>query len=204
MAGSINDFKTSFKGDLARPSRFDVQIPVPLALAAYVSDARDLTFKCESTELPGKSIATMDRKMGSAPIEKLPYLTNYNEIALNFIVGDNMRERLFFEAWLELINPTTNYNFRYKSDYTVDVNINQYSVTGQLSYALTLLEAFPISINDMSLDWSADGYHKVTVSFAFTQWKNNVSSTIGKDLITTVITPLTTEQSIRKILPQVQ
>jgi hypothetical protein len=28
-------------------------------------------------------------------------------------------------------------------------------------------------MNDMSLDWSADGYHKLTVTFAFTKWKNN-------------------------------
>ena len=48
MAGSINDFKTSFKKDLARPNRFDVSIRVPLTLIQYRNQSRDLVFRCES------------------------------------------------------------------------------------------------------------------------------------------------------------
>ena len=58
MAGSINDFKSSFKGDIARPSRFDVSIPIPLTLLPYYSTARNLTYRCETTNLPGRTLAT--------------------------------------------------------------------------------------------------------------------------------------------------
>lgn len=183
MAGSLNQFLSSFKTDLARPNRFDVNIPAPIVLFPYVGDTRRLVFRCESTEIPGKSLSTTDRKIGSSPIEKMPYLTNYNDITMDFIVDDNMSQRLFFEAWFQAINPTTNYNFRYKSDYAVDIDINQYNVTGNKSYIVTLREAFPIGINQMDLNWSSDGYHKISVQFAFTEWVNLSSAGIGKSLV---------------------
>jgi len=70
MAGSINDFKSSFKTDVAKVARFDVTIPVPIILAPYISDGRNLTYRCESAALPGRVFETAEKKMGSAPVEK--------------------------------------------------------------------------------------------------------------------------------------
>ena len=183
MSGSISDFRSSFQSELARPSRFDVNIPIPIVLAPYLSIGKRLTFRCENAEIPGKSLSTAERKFGSAPVEKMPYHTNYTETNMTFMVSDDMQERIFFEAWMEAINPTTNYNFRYKSDYAVDIDVNHYDVTNEKNYIVTYREAFPIAINQMDLDWSSDGYHKLAVTFAFTEWYNNTSSAIGKSII---------------------
>ena len=190
MAGSITDFKTSFQTDLARPNRFDVNIPVPIVLLAYRDTARALNFRCENAELPGKSLSTTERKIGSSPVEKMPYHTNYTETTMTFMVSDDMRERIFFEGWFEAINSTTNYNFKYKSDYAVDISINQYNLANELSYNVVLREAYPIAMNQMDLDWSADGYHKLAVTFAFTEWYNNTSSAIGKNIISQALSGL--------------
>lgn len=181
--GTISDFKSSFNKDLARPSRFDVTIPVPIVLLPYLGDSRNLTFRCESTEIPGKSLATTERKIGSSPVEKMPYMTNYGEITMEFMVDDDMAQRNFFEAWMEVINPTTSYNFKFKSDYVVDIDINQYSVNNEKSYIVTLKDAFPIAINQMDLNWQSDNYHKLSVQFAYTEWMNNTSSAIGKSIV---------------------
>ena len=191
MTSSIENFKSSFKTDLARTSRFDVNIPVPVVLAAYISDSRKLKFRCENAEIPGKSLSTTERKIGSSPAEKQPYQTNYTEMNLTFMVSDDMSERIFFEGWLEAINPTSNYNFKYKSDYAVDVTINQYDVSGDLSYSVVLREAFPIAINQMDLDWNNETYHKLTVVMAYTEWYNNTSSAVGKNIISQGISGLT-------------
>ena len=190
MSGSIAQFKSNFKTDLARPNRFDVDIPVPLVLAPYLSTSRNLKFRCENAEIPGKTLATTQRKIGSAPVEKQPYQTNYTETELTFMVSDDMRERIFFEGWFEAINSTTNYNFKYKSDYAVDISINQYNLANELSYNVVLREAYPIAMNQMDLDWSADGYHKLAVTFAFTEWYNNTSSAIGKNIISQALSGL--------------
>jgi hypothetical protein len=114
MAGNINEFKSSFKADVARPSKFDVTIPIPLSLGFYISSARQLTMRCEATQLPGRTFETAVKKIGSAPVEKFPYHTNYNEVSMTFIVSDDMNEKIFFDAWMELMNPTTDFNFQYK------------------------------------------------------------------------------------------
>jgi hypothetical protein len=119
--------------------------------------------------------------------EKFPYLTTYNDVSLTFIVGDDMKEKKFFDAWLNWINPQVNFNFKYKNDYSVIVRINQYDVSNKLSYSADLLEAYPIAVNPLSLDWSADGYHKLTVTFAFTQWRDNSLESIGMEFLENTI-----------------
>ena len=190
MSGSINDFKSSFKTDIARPNRFDVTIPIPLSLITYVSDARNLAFRCDSAQLPGRSFETTERKLGSAPTEKFPYHTNYQESTLTFILSDNMNEKLFFDAWLELMNPTSNFNFQYKSNYATDISINQYDVSGQLTYSVVLQEAFPIDMNQLDMDWSADGHHKLAVVFCYKQWRNNSLQALGSNILNAGISGL--------------
>lgn len=186
MAGSIADFKASFNTDLARPSRFDVNVPIPIGLLPYRGIGRTLNLRCESTELPGRSISTTSMKIYGVE-EKYPYQTVYNDQSLTFIVGDDMAEKKFFDAWLNWINPTINYNLKYKADYAVPLTINQYDVKNQLSYSVVLLDAFPIAMNQLDLDWSSDGHHKLTMTFAYTSWRNNSLEELGMELLETTI-----------------
>ena len=182
MSRSINDFKSSFKGDLARSNRFDVDIPVPLTLIPYIKTSRNLIYRCENANLPARTFATTEQKT-YGPVEKHPYLTTYNDIDLTFIVDDDMQQRIFFDAWLNYINPTYNYNMRYKENYTTTITINQYDVTNKLSYTINLFDAYPISMNQLDLDWNGDSYHKLTVTFAYTYWKNNSLQALGMELL---------------------
>jgi hypothetical protein len=172
MAGTINDFKSSFKTDLARPNRFDVSIPVPLPLILYRNASERLTFRCETANLPGRTLATADQKIYNIT-EKFPYQTTYNDMDLTFIVSDDMLEKEFFDAWMEFINPSTTFNMKYKGDYATTVTISQYDVTNQLSYSIELIDAYPIAVNQLDLDWSSEGAHKLTVVLAYTYWRNN-------------------------------
>jgi hypothetical protein len=182
MAGNINDFKSSFTKDLARTNRFDVNIPIPLTLIPYISSAKSLTYRCENAQLPGRTFATTEQKT-YGPVEKFPYQTTFNDIDLTFIIEDDMNQKLFFDAWLNYINPQYNNNFRYKSDFSTVITVNQYDVTGKLSYSVDLVDAYPISMNQLDLSWGDDGYHKLSVSFAYTYWKNNSLQALGMQLV---------------------
>jgi|APCry1669189883_1035261.scaffolds.fasta_scaffold02625_4 hypothetical protein len=183
MAGSINDFKASFKTDLAKPSRFDVHINAPLALAPYMGDVRRLVYRCDTAQLPGRTFATAEQKIGSNPVEKFPYLTTYNDMDLTFIVDDDMKQKTFFDRWLELINPTFNFNYQYKQNYATIITINQYDVTNTLSYSVDLFDAYPISMNQLDLDWSNEGFHKLAVTFAYTRWQNNSVQNLVQNIL---------------------
>lgn len=198
MSRSLNDFKKSFTGDLARNNRFDVSIPVPVGLLPYVRYARDLQYRCETAQLPGRSLATLEHKT-YGPIEKHPYMSTYNDIDLTFIVEDGMEQKVFFDTWINYINPTYNNNFRYKENYAVNLGINQYDLQNQLTYSVNLFDAYPVSMNQLDLDWNSEGYHKLTVTFAYTYWKNNTLLGLGTEILDsamdTVVREFTTESS---------
>lgn len=182
MPVSISSFGSKFKTDLARPSRFDVFIPVPIVMAPfYLGTGQHLSVRCETTELPSRTFATADRKIGSVPIQKIPYQTNYNDLSMTFIVSGDMSEKLFFDQWMELINPSMSFNFRYRMDYVTEIAINQYDVTNELTYRAVLIDAFPIAVNQMDLDWTSDGYHKLNVLFAYSSWQLGKFGDIAKN-----------------------
>jgi hypothetical protein len=182
MAGTINEFKSSFRKDVARPHKFDVNVNIPLVLIPYISGARQLVYRCESTSLPGRTLATTEQKT-YGPVEKFPYLNTYTDIDMTFIVDDDMQQKILFDAWLNFINPLYNNHIRYKQEYATILTLNQYDVTNKLSYSVSLYDAFPVSINQMDLDWSSDGYHKLNVTFAYTYWQNNSLQAAGMQLV---------------------
>lgn len=184
MATSIQNFVTSFKQELARPARFDVFVAIPPVLAViYGSSAnKQLSLRCEMTELPGRSFNVTERKFGSAPVQKFPFQSVYNDVTMTFIVDGNMSERLFFDQWMELINPSSTYNFKYKNNYVTDIAIRQYDLQNKITYSSVLIDAFPIAVNSMDLDWTSEGYHRVSVTFAYTNWQEGTVSANIKNL----------------------
>lgn len=84
----------------------------------------------------------------------------------------------------------SNFNFQYKSNYAVDISVNQYDVAGNLTYSGVLQEAFPIDVNQLDMDWSTDSYHKLAVVFVYKQWNNNTVSGLMSNLKTTALTSL--------------
>jgi hypothetical protein len=170
---SLQKFKSSFKTDLARPNRFEVLLNLPntlLGSTAIPSNYQDgMRYRCEVAQLPGKTFDTVEQKT-YGPIEKFPNLVTYTDIDLTFIVDDTMQTKTMFDTWLNYINPSRTNNLTYKSDYAADIQIYQYTVTNELAYGVNLIDAYPISMNQLDLDWSSDGYHKLNVTFAYTYW----------------------------------
>jgi len=174
MAGSISEFRANFKNELARPNRFDVNIIVPPGLSIFLnqdSPGKTLKYSCEAAQLPSRTLATTEQKT-YGPVEKFPYLTTYNDLDLTFIVDSDMNQKYIFDSWLEYINPARTNNFKYKADYSTYVTVNQYDTQNKIIYSADFYECYPISTNQMDLDWSADSYHKLTVTFAYTRWFN--------------------------------
>ena len=191
---SINKFMASFNKSLeiARPSRFYVDFIVPDVVGKKSNTAANgqnslsqrLHLRCETAELPGKSFMTHDLKI-YGPTEKFPYQHQYNDINFTFIVSGDMLEKTIFDDWMDYISPsfitsstkTGTFDFKYKkatnSDeggYATEVGIIQLDAADNVKYKVTLNEAFPIAVNQLDLDWSSDGHHKLNVTFAYTYW----------------------------------
>ena len=136
--------------------------------------SRYLALQCESTELPGRSLATQDVKI-YGPTFKVPMQTMYNDISFTFLCTNEFYERKLFDKWLEAIHPSDTNNLRYaKSDssrYLTNIKIIQYDEFIRQIYAIELIDAFPYVITPQALSWSEDGFHRLTVQFSYQKYK---------------------------------
>jgi hypothetical protein len=176
---TLSGFLASFQKDVARQNRFDVLISSPPILQDYANNFDSLTYRCESAQLPSRTFGTVDQKFGSNPTQKFPMHTSYNDLQLTFIVSGNMKEKNLFDVWMEFINPTTTFDFTYKEDFMTSITVTQYDLSNKQTYSVEFHNAFPIAVNQLDLDWSNDGHHKLTVDFTYDYWNSNIKKSLG-------------------------
>jgi hypothetical protein len=135
---------------------------------------RYLGLQCESAELPGISLMTQDVKI-YGPTYKLPYQKQYNDLNLTFICTNDFYERKLFDRWIEAIMPGDTNNMRFpkgdQTKYLTDITVVQFDEFVKQIYAVKIIDAFPTSIAPMQVSWSDDGFHKLTVSFAYQRYE---------------------------------
>ncbi len=144
-----------------------------LLLNGFSSIMNDLTYLCDSAELPGRAFDTFAYRY-YGPTHHVPFQTVYEDIDLTFICRQNMRERAFFDDWMEIINPTNSYDFNYKDDYTCNIqifqlgegNITQPDATyPEANYAYTVKKAYPTTVNSAPMTWADQNILRVAVKF---------------------------------------
>ena len=186
MPFAVDRFLGSFNTELARPSRFEIFFNIPAALnnnglrsnfsGTNGLTSLDLALRCESAQLPSRTLMTTEQKIYGIT-EKYPYENSYNDAEFVFLVSGDMKEKKFFDSWINLVSPKLSYNMNYKSVYATSVIVKQYDQQDRPQYEIELRKAFPISINQLDLDWSSDGYHKLAVVFAYSDWISGTSTT---------------------------
>jgi hypothetical protein len=178
MAFNIQDFITNLDGNnqFSKSDLFDVFITLPSQVSQGSGyGMQQLALQCEVSEIPGKDIAMIDyRHYGF--IKRIPHMNQYGHITFNFICTGNLVEKKLFDRWMDLMIPADTGLVNYPTDsngnsiYESDIMINQYDVSGNLIYTVTLLYAVPTSVAGMSLDWNNDQVHRMSVSFAYMKW----------------------------------
>jgi hypothetical protein len=194
----------------AKPSRFEVVIPLPTYIAKFMSASalealfnlpnaifgtitdtigsamgqsptganstlsRYLALQCEAAELPGRTLMTHEAKV-YGPTYKVPHQTQYNEMTLTFLCTNEFWERKLFDRWIEAIHPSDTNNLRYAKDedtrYMTPIKVIQYDDFIKQIYAVELVDAFPIGVSAQPLSWAEDGFHRLSVQFAYQRYK---------------------------------
>jgi hypothetical protein len=230
MAFSPNEFLSNVraKDGLAKPSRFEVILPIPPYINQFVGNSilekilnlpnsvisdvsglinsalgkeetgysqtsnsamtKYLALQCEAAELPGKTLQTADVKI-YGPTFKVPYNTQYTDTTLTFVCTNQFYERKLFDRWMEAIHPTDTNNVRFPkgqlSRYMTNIKIIQYDDFIKQIYAVELLDAFPIGVAAQTLSWSEDGFHRLSIQFAYQKFRTiyegsyDVGSAVG-------------------------
>lgn len=206
LPSNIDSFKSALnrRGGVARQNYFAVSMTMPLisfdknqigrnllagnfSLGQVFNDPRDLTFLCESASLPGRNIATNDyQPVGKAT--KKPYGYNNDDVTFTFILTQDYFAKQMLEGWQGKIIDKEKHRLAYKNDYVQDITIQQLSKNGTPIYTIKLKNAFPVTINAIDLNSTAENsVQRVSVTFAYDDWEEASSFSSVLDAATTII-----------------
>lgn len=184
----LSEFKSSI-GKLVRPNLFYAELhgvqSLPINSGSSLPQIGDtFRFRCETAELPGRSVATVDDVGGGGPALKLPYDVTYNDINISIICAEDMIERIFFELWIDYIvgTPQTKTRgnaglVRYHSEYARSsaMTIRQLNAQGDTIFYYTLWDLFPTAITPMNATWEENSTYQrfgVTLNYRYYTFGN--------------------------------
>ena len=172
MAWNIDNFATQMEGEILKPTHYTVSI----SNNPYLTFA---DFWAESVTIPGRSIATQERRT-FGPQREMPYERLYSgDLDITFvfssvIAGGPTQIRTKLEKWMDaVINPESNViNSKYE-DYTGNMKISvDYPDNHSPAWEIEVEEVYPKTISPVQLGYGMnDEYLKQSVSFAFRQYK---------------------------------
>jgi len=140
---------------------------------AFVNDPRDMFLLCESVQLPGKRIATMESFVTHKAIKK-PYSYMVDEVTFSFILTNDYYARKYFDQWQQMVIDQESLKVNYKNDYVTDVTLQQLTPSNDIvpAYSIKLKNAFPIAVNAIELSNAAENSLLLcSVTLSFDDWQ---------------------------------
>ena len=163
----ISDFITQVKTrGIARTNHYEVVIPFP----SQNSIAQRLAnLFCDTVTLPGLNIATTPSTVyGEA--REMPYNRMFEPVQMSFYVDAGLELKTQFDSWMEnIINPNTRAIGYYK-DYIAPVHIYVKTIDDQAPYMITLHEAYPKTVNSITLDTASRDIMKMSITLQYKFW----------------------------------
>lgn len=182
--GQIDDLKAlaSVKLGFARANNFLVTLP-----ARHGVDGRELNVLCTSVILPGKQIMTSPRQIGMER-QMVAYGYAVDDVTMTFHLMNDYGVKKYFDNWRSKVVNEDTFDVSYKEDYVDDITIHQLrkplvgfsrqlgpfrpnlNIGGGTVYSCKLLDAFPTTFNDISLNNELDGLLQYSVQISYTNW----------------------------------
>lgn len=142
-----------------------------------------LDIMCHKAELPGRAFTTEDvRTYGS--YFKIPLLDTYSDLPLSFIVGKDMKEKDFMDAWFYTIQDPETSDFNYVDEYSTTIEVYQMDEYDEITYGVRFYQCWPVSIGQLTLVYDErNTYHSLPVTFTYRKWINiKINSTSRKEI----------------------
>ena len=167
----------------------------PSELNDYAAMRRNLPFRIEALNLPGRTLQGFQQTYFGPPRE-ISTRASYNSCNFTVAVSKDFRERELFMRWQDAIigryrvGDRKDYSGMWDTEYydfcigTMAINVYSNPIDSggaqkpenyETCYTVLLEEAFPISINDMALAWGDEGYARLQVEmrYRFASEKHN-------------------------------
>lgn len=201
----IGKFITEVKTrGIARTNRYRVIIPFTSSTIGNVRPIADPTVKelvtifCDSVTLPGMNLSTTAQRI-TGEAREFPYERTFDTCQISFFVDTDFYVRSAFESWMHSIIDQKTRNVAYYDSYVQNIRIEvdnletlhpEYGdpnvLKGDLPsvppyYVLTLHEAFPKTIQAVTLDVGSKELMKLNVTLQYKYWTSSKSDAVGID-----------------------
>jgi hypothetical protein len=156
---------------LAKPSRFEVNINVPICMTDN-NIGQKVSMFCDQASFPPQRIITSRQQLFGPPSQH-PVGVDYggDGITLQFFVDREMKVKRFFDKWLQGIISPTDYTARYQRNYLTQISVTQLDESDTETYKVSVIDAFPISMQALTLDaGNVNTVHKLLVTFNYRRW----------------------------------
>lgn len=163
------------KNKIARTNRFVANIGLPTAINLPSGNVIS-GIEIESAEIPAITIQTTEFQYDQSPRINIPILRSpQGQTNITIRLDEKHDYRNIFSEWLEniIMVPTnsssfTGYKKNYYNQYKGSIQILQLGIEGNITAGVSLLNAYPISIEALRYDWGEnDQYHRLNVQFTY-------------------------------------
>jgi hypothetical protein len=179
MARSIDDFLEEINTTgVAKSCNFTCQITPPSGVDQS-SVPRSLVYRLSNFELTGRKAKTFSYSL-YGPKRNIITGQEYPNFNATFICSPNHKEKEFFETWQDRAMGTTrkedsvnenSWNVNYYNSYIGEVVVTQFDDNNNPRKRYTFKEAFPLSIDVLTMDWSSDSILTIGIEFCCRRYK---------------------------------
>ena len=187
MTFNISEFSGKLsKYGLAKDNLFFVTVTPPASVSTDFP-AGDLSFFCQSVDLPALSISTADiQSQGYGVSEKRPTGLPLDNLNTVFMVDSTFRVKEFYHRWTQSVVNFDNsngynveyqgmlpYEINYKDSYTGTITVYVYSFNSDdIIYRYKFENAYPVGIGNTTVAWENNNSVMVMpVQFAYDIYK---------------------------------
>lgn len=184
----------SAKRGFARSNLFQVQLPNIPGFNKY--NMEDMNILCSDVNLPGRQIMTQERLIGVKGQKTANAFTS-DDVSMTFYCLNDYGMKEYIEAWQNQVIDQESYEVNYPkgtdgytktvkifqlekgvgidfpadfSIFGIDVDIDLYT-RDKVVYGCELIDAFPTTMNSITLNNEQDGLVQLNVQMSYTNWK---------------------------------
>lgn len=157
------------RSGVAYSNRYELMFGIPSVFpTGNPAELKNLTVRCDAVTVPGRGFSTTPYRF-YGPARNMPYEPIYSgEINISVILSADLRERKFFEDWMNFVCSRDNFKFGYYDDYITDLEITVFGKDEIPTHKFFVEEVYPKSIGDLQMGYDKDNDYlrqDITLSF---------------------------------------
>lgn len=157
-------------GGIAKSNRYQIVVP---SLDGQGATLEIMDHLCKRMNLPGKQVLSVDRNIGTS-FQKVAYGYASEDVNMSFLLTGDMTAKRYFEQWQQDAVNTTDDTYHspgYKINYARDVLIYQLDKSGERTYGVRLLKAYPTTVSAIEYSDDAEGILELNIQLSYLRWE---------------------------------